>query len=73
MKGLVRAAPTIERVQVGSRSARKHYGFSSNNKYDPSKGHLLSEWYAYMLLVSFALTSETANGIHIRVTVHRVS
>lgn len=55
MKGLVRAAPTVERVQVGSRSARKHYGYEVLRKFDPSQGHLASRWYAYMLHGSFAL------------------
>ena len=55
MKGLVRAAPTIERIRVGSRSARKHYGYEVFDLYDASKGHLASRWYVYMLLGSFAL------------------
>ena len=55
MKGLVRAAPTVERVQVGSRSARKHYGYEASSRYNDSRGHLASRWYAYMLLGSVAL------------------
>ena len=55
MRGLVRAAPTAERVRVGSRSARKHYGYEVSVKYDESKGHLASKWYAYMLHGSFVL------------------
>ena len=55
MKGLVRATPTAERVKVGSRFARKHYGYEVKLKYDESQGHLTSKWYAYMLHVSFAL------------------
>ena len=55
MKGLVRAAPTVERVKVDSRSARKHYGFELYQKYDASKGHLASKRYAYMLIGSVAL------------------
>ena len=64
MKGLVRAAPTAERVQVGSRSARKHYGHEAFSKYDASQGHLISRWYACMPLCTFALMFETVNGIH---------
>ena len=73
MKGLVRAAPTVERVQVGSRSARKHYGHEAYTKYDASQGHSASRWYAYMRLCCFALMSETANGIHTWVKIHQMS
>ena len=55
MKGLVRAAPTIERIKIGSRSARKHYGYEIFDEYDASAGHLASKWYVCMLLGSFAL------------------
>ena len=55
MKGLVRAAPTVERIKVGSRSARKHYGFEIWKKYDASKGHSASRRYASMLIDSVAL------------------
>ena len=47
MKGLVRAAPTVERVQVGSRSARKHYGHEAYSKFDASEGHLATKWCAH--------------------------
>ena len=75
MKGLVRAAPTVERIQVASRAARKHYGFESFVSYDPSEGHLASKWYAYMLLgffFFFALTFKIVNGIHTQVAQEQV-
>ena len=53
MKGLVRAAPTTERVQVGSRSARKHYGHEAYSKYDASLGHSISRWYASYRVTKF--------------------
>lgn len=71
MKGLVRAAPTAERVQVGSRSARKHYGHEAFSKYDASLGHSISRWYAYMPLCNFALMLETVNGIHTWAKIHQ--
>lgn len=71
MKGLVRAAPTTERVQVGSRSARKHYGHEAYSKYDASLGHSMSRWYAYVPLCAFVLMFETVNGIHTWVKIHQ--
>ena len=71
MKGLVRAAPTAERVQVGSRSARKHYGQEAWTKYDASLGHSMIRWYAYMPLFTSALTFETVIGTHIWVKTHQ--
>lgn len=71
MKGLVRAAPAAERVQVGSRSARKHYGHEAFSKYDASQGHLISRWYAYMLVGPLALMFETANGIRTWEKIHQ--